>query len=110
MISILSKQVHSRLEKDVDAKSSGIIVNTCGWIDGAGYDVIVQIIKEFHIDVVLVMNNDKLYSTLMSSSNEIFSSLPNNSKPVVVKLPSSGGVVHRVSCFFVLEIVSNPCF
>lgn len=98
MATTLSSQVNKRLEKDVDANSSGIIVNTSGWIDGPGFDILLHCIKEFGIDVILVMNNDKLYSTLTNSFNEMGSSNnSNNIKPVVVKLPSSGGIVPRVS-------------
>lgn len=107
MITNLSKQVNRRLDKDIDAKSSGIIVNTTGWIDGAGLDIILHIIKEFSIDVILVMNNDKLFSTLNSSHFD--TSNNSNNKPIVVKLPSSGGIVQRVSriSFFVVIYSSH---
>ena len=66
----------------------GIIVNTCGWIDGPGYDVILHCIQTLSIDVVLVMSHDRLYSSLLSSVAE---------GVTVVKLAHSGGVVQRVS-------------
>lgn len=97
MVTTLSQQINKRLDKDVDAKSSGIIVNTSGWIDGAGFDVLLHCIKELAIDVVLVMNNDKLFSTLNNSfEGGAAPSSSSSLKPIVVKLPSSGGVVQRV--------------
>jgi polyribonucleotide 5'-hydroxyl-kinase len=44
--------------------------------------------EAFHIDVVLVMGHDKLYSKFSSDVAE---------HVTVVKLPKSGGVVDRVS-------------
>lgn len=87
MVTTLAEKVKARMERDVDVRSSGIIVNTCGFIDGAGQDVILHSIRALSIDVVLVMSHDRLYSSLMSA-------LPPNSA-TIVKLPRSGGVVQR---------------
>lgn len=120
----LANKVNERLKRDIDAKSSGIIVNTCGWIDqGEGFDLLLHCIKAFAIDVVLVMNHDKLYSNLRTSLHQMQSqqqqqqqnggkgggknnnrggsgtsgSNSSNTGVVVVKLPRSGGVVTRGS-------------
>lgn len=90
-IEILATQVKARLDSDVDTKASGIIVNTFGWVDGGGMDVIHHCIKCFNIDVVLVMNHDKLFATLSGLSNQGIT---------VVKLPTSGGIVRRVNLSF----------
>lgn len=87
-VDILAANVKSRMDNDSDAKASGIIINTCGWVEGAGYDVILHIMKAFNVDVILVMNHDKLYSSLVTFMNE---------GVTVVKLPTSGGIVRRVS-------------
>jgi polynucleotide 5'-kinase involved in rRNA processing len=36
-----------------------MVVNTMGWVDGKGYDMILQAIQAFKIDVVLVMGHDR---------------------------------------------------
>ena len=36
------------------AGKSGLIVNTCGWIEGQGYDLILHAAQTFQVDVVLV--------------------------------------------------------
>lgn len=90
LTTIIADRVKRRLEKDLDAKASGVIINTCGWVDGAGYDAILHCAKAFEVDVLLVMGQDKLYSTLHSA-------LSTGGKVIVVKLPRSGGVVTRVS-------------
>jgi hypothetical protein len=84
-----------RLERDVDARASGIIINTSGSIDSPGYDVLRHCMDAFHIDVVLVMGHDKLYSKFSSDVAEHIT---------VVKLPKSGGVVDRVSNLVKFEL------
>lgn len=91
MVSTVAIQVDKRLAKDEDANASGIVVNTCGWVEGPGLDVVLHVIKAFSIDIILVMNHDKLYSNLVASVDGV------GSKTVVVKLPISGGIVRRVS-------------
>mmetsp|Transcript_11477 Transcript_11477/g.10406 ORF Transcript_11477/g.10406 Transcript_11477/m.10406 type:complete len:440 (+) Transcript_11477:13-1332(+) len=90
LVDILFSNIKERMNNDLDTKSSGIIVNTCGWVDGVGYDLILHIIKSFMIDVILVMNHDKLYSSLMNLINDGIT---------VVKLPTSGGIVRRNAAF-----------
>jgi polyribonucleotide 5'-hydroxyl-kinase len=86
LISTLALKVESRLEKDPDAKASGVIINTCGYIDKGGYDSLMHAIHAFHVDVILVMGHEKLYSLLSSS---LGSQMP------IILLPTSGGVVTR---------------
>ena len=85
---VMAKKVDQRLGRDTDAESSGIIVNTCGWIDNTGQDLIVDAISIFKIDVVLVMSHDRLHAYLTGM-------VP--STVTVVKLPRSGGVVERIA-------------
>ena len=89
LVSTLSSKVMARLDKDVDARASGIIINTCGWVDGEGYNLILHCIQEFNVDVVLVMDQDKLYSSLSSHL------AAKGDNVTVVMLPRSGGVVTR---------------
>lgn len=105
MVGILAKNIQQRLDKDVDAKSSGIIVNTSGYIEGDGFNILQSCIKEFGIDVILVMGHDKLYSTLRTSLEADGSP----GKPVVVNLPVSGGKVARVSIQISSLFASNSC-
>lgn len=107
LVSTLAEKVNQRLDRDADTKASGIIVNTCGWVDGAGLDVLLHCIKALSINIVLVVNNDKLFSTLSSNMDQ-----PSNKSAgvTVVKLPVSGGVVTRVRPFLFLSIRSNEVF
>lgn len=96
LVDTMATRINERLSRDIDAQSSGIIVNTCGWIDAEGYDLLLHAIKAFSIDIVLVMNHDKLYSNLVTSLDPAVTT--------TVKLPRSGGVVQRVRRVFVLLI------
>lgn len=68
--------------------ASGCIINTNGWVDGLGYDLLVHSIQALEADVVLVIGQDRLFSRLQSSLNA-----KENNNMSIVKLARSGGVV-----------------
>lgn len=37
-----------------------------GWVDGQGKDVLAHICRAFHADVVLVIGDDKLHSSMQA--------------------------------------------
>ena len=45
-------------------KYSGCIINTCGWIKGQGYQSLLHTAQAFEADVVLVLDNERLYNDL----------------------------------------------
>jgi len=91
-----------------------VIVNTCGWVEGVGYEVLVHLIKAFdgilsfllsflfffffsviHLEthhlpanVILVLGHERVYADLLSE----FQDSPALN---ILKLPKSGGVVVR---------------
>jgi polyribonucleotide 5'-hydroxyl-kinase len=75
--------------------SSGIILKTTGWIDGPGYDLLLEAIQLFSIDIVIVIGHDRLYSLLSSFAVASSSTDPSSPSLTVVKLPKSGGTVSR---------------
>jgi len=66
---------------------AGQIINTCGWVDGEGYNLLAMAIRQFKVDVVLVLGDERLASMLSSDFND--------QTIQVVKLQKSGGVVVR---------------
>lgn len=86
----LAKAVKRRLANDEEVNASGCVVNTCGWVDGMGFDLLVQAIKDFDVDVVLVIGQDRLYSRLQST---LAGANANGVDRSIVKLARSGGVV-----------------
>ncbi|CAH0486556.1 unnamed protein product [Peronospora farinosa] len=90
----LAKTVKRRLENDAQVNASGCVINTCGWVDGAGFDLLVHAIKDFEVDVVLVIGQDRLYSRLQSTLTGVHANGVDRS---IVKLSRSDGVVPRNS-------------
>jgi polyribonucleotide 5'-hydroxyl-kinase len=66
------------------------IANTCGWVEKEGFELLVYAIKCFKADVVLVIDNERLYTDLRDK--EFY-----NAATTVefVKLKKSGGVLVR---------------
>lgn len=60
----LSDTVHRRTLHDDIARTSGMIINTMGWIEGAGYPLLLDIIRYFQIDVIVVLGQDRLFAQL----------------------------------------------
>jgi len=86
IISKLAAAVDLRCKANRKACVGGVIVNACGWIRGGGYQSILTAAKEFEIDVVLVLDQERLYK-------ELERDLPKFVKCVLQ--PKSGGVIER---------------
>jgi len=113
----LASCIDARLASDVDARSSGIIVNTPGWIEDTGYEYLTHAMDAFRINVVLVLGHDRLYSMLgtllkkrvkaeeqrkeqMTDAEKLVQTpMPELIVPKLIKLPRSGGVVSRDAGF-----------
>jgi len=85
----LAEAVEKRCHRNASARHSGVIINTCGWIDGGGQELLHEIAKAFKVQVILVLGQERLVADLKSS--EELKSLGTT----VVKLDRSGGVVSR---------------
>jgi len=86
IIDQLAVTVKERLEVNKKTRHSGVIINTCGWIKGEGYKQLLNSGKAFEVDVILVLDQERLY-------NELVRDMPNYVK--IVFLQKSGGVVER---------------
>lgn len=86
LIDKLSKVVHQRFEQKEKARVSGCIINTCGWVTGQGFKVLLDVTKSFEVDVVLVIDQEKIYNQLKGKVGDSVQ---------VLHLPKSGGVVER---------------
>ena len=81
----------AKFDADRKVKTSGCIINTCGWVTGGGLKALVNAIKAFEVVVVLVLDQERLYI-------ELEKELPENFAKVVF-VPKSGGVVVRSKQF-----------
>lgn len=86
LLSKLAEVTLKRLQTNKKIKSSGVIINTCGWVKGAGYKHILHAAKEFRVDAIFVLDQERLY-------NELLRDVPKSTQ--VVFLQKSGGVVER---------------
>ncbi|BDA46117.1 Protein CLP1 homolog [Coccomyxa sp. Obi] len=73
---------------NVDVQAAGVVINTMGFIEGLGYELLLHSIETFKADVVLVVGNERLY-------NQLKNHLRARPEVSVVRLHKSGGVVER---------------
>ena len=98
LIENLSQMIDKRNETNKDAKSSGIVVNTAGWVDGVGYKLLLRALDALKITDVLVIGQERLHAEL---KRDFFGkTIERTNQPIEVwKLPKSGGVVERSPAF-----------
>lgn len=85
----LCELVDKRCESHDSAREGGVIINTCGWVQDGGYQLLVELAKTFQADVLLVMGDENLYNQL-----KVDTQLETTS---VARLQKSGGVKTRDS-------------
>lgn len=85
IVSEMAKTVRDRLKADKKAGSSGAIINTFGWVRGEGYSQLKHVATAFGVDVVIVLDQERVYNDLAKDLDEI----------KVLWLPKSNGVVER---------------
>ncbi|XP_064647786.1 polyribonucleotide 5'-hydroxyl-kinase Clp1-like [Lineus longissimus] len=86
LVSRLALVCNQRCENSKKANTSGIIINTCGWVRSGGYQCIIHAAGAFEVDVIIVLDQERLHSELVRD-------MPDFVK--VLLLPKSGGVVER---------------
>eukprot|EP01126_Amoeba_proteus_P037673 TRINITY_DN3898_c0_g1_i13.p1 TRINITY_DN3898_c0_g1~~TRINITY_DN3898_c0_g1_i13.p1 ORF type:complete len:248 (-),score=48.41 TRINITY_DN3898_c0_g1_i13:83-826(-) len=87
-VNLLASIVHERCKANPTVAASGLIINTCGWVEGMGYSLLLGAIEVFCPTVILVISHERLFSDLTVHFKD-------NSNISVVKTPKSGGVVVR---------------
>ncbi|XP_070566649.1 polyribonucleotide 5'-hydroxyl-kinase Clp1-like isoform X2 [Ptychodera flava] len=90
LVSKLAEIFNKRCKANRRAEVSGCIINTCGWVKGGGYQCITHAAQAFEADVIIVLDQERLY-------NELGRDIPKFVK--VVLQPKSGGVVERPQAF-----------
>lgn len=88
LVKELSQMIERQFAGSAESRAAGMVINTMGWIEGAGYELLLHAIDTFNANVVLVLGQEKLCSMLRDV-------LKNKSNVDVVKLQKSGGVVSR---------------
>lgn len=83
----MATKLNSQCDSEPDFRTPGLIINTCGWVEGVGYKLLKDSIEKLSADVVLVLGDERLYSQLAGELT--------GQNISVVKLHKSGGVVNR---------------
>ena len=84
LIAELAGVIKKRMEKEPLVKKSGAIINTSSHIQGAGYRLLLEAIVKFEVDLVLALDQERLY-------NQLLHDLPDSVK--VLLTPKSLGVL-----------------
>jgi len=91
---VLMKELAKTLEKqfsgNAESRAAGMVINTMGWVEGLGYELLLNAIETFKANVVLVLGQEKLWKMLKDA-------VQSKSNIDVVKLHKSEGVVLRNS-------------
>ena len=86
LVDQISDVVHQRFEQNSKTKASGCVINTCGWVTGEGFKLLMHIMKSFKIDVIIVIDQERTYNEFKMKIDEGVQ---------IIHLPKSGGVVER---------------
>ncbi|KAM1015288.1 hypothetical protein ACFX1T_044982 [Malus domestica] len=105
LVKELAQVVERQLSGNAESRASGMVINTMGWIEGQGYELLLHAIDTFNANVVLVLGQAPMTVRLflLNSQEKLWSMIRNvlKNKPGVdvVKLQKSGGVVSRNAKF-----------
>ena len=58
--------VPTMFQANAEVRAAGMVINTMGWVDVLGYELLLHSIATLRADVVLVVGQDRLYSQLSS--------------------------------------------
>ncbi|XP_065666884.1 protein CLP1 homolog isoform X2 [Hydra vulgaris] len=86
LVSQLADVVFKHFEHNPKAAVSGFIINTCGWVTGGGFKILMNVVKSFKVDVVLVIDHERVYNDFKTNLGDTVQ---------CVHLPKSGGVFER---------------
>ncbi|PKA66183.1 Protein CLP1 like [Apostasia shenzhenica] len=88
LVKELAKTLERYFSANAESRVAGMVINTMGWVEGLGYELLLHAMETFNANIVLVLGQEKLYSLL----KDVTKNKPNVD---IVKLHKSGGVVSR---------------
>ena len=98
----LADSVPSFAAQNAKARTAGCVIDTFGWVDGAAPDVLLDVIRALAVDVVLVIDDERLFHALSSQVAEAGAAAGSCSTQVVA-LAKSPGAVPRSKAFRLVE-------
>ncbi len=64
------------MQENVDVQAAGLIINTMGFIEGLGYELLLHAIGALKADVVLVLGQERLFNQLRTHLRFVQTTLP----------------------------------
>ena len=100
VVSALSAAVDERTGNEEALRASGLVINTCGKVDDGGLRLILDAVRAFSVELVLVIGDDRLHNRIgkelkTQSALHRGPRLSDNAELLSVKLPRSGGAIDR---------------
>ena len=107
LVERMGGMLDARHGSNPQARASGVVVNTMGWVDGGGYKLLLHALDALKIDNVLVIGQERLHSELVRDmrgkkrvAGDDSGGGGGEGRDVQVwKVPKSGGVVERSAEF-----------
>lgn len=91
LVERLAAVLDKRSAESKESRTSGLIINSMGWVEDLGYDLVKHAVHALKADVVLVVGQERLYSQLTSEYGKNTA----DRAVSVVKVAKSPGVVTR---------------
>lgn len=86
LVKELAEVINQRCSANRDSNIGGVIINTCGWVHGDGYQCLVNAAEAFEVESVVVIDHERLF-------NDLKRDLPSFVK--ILHQPKSGGTETR---------------
>jgi|UniRef100_A0A7S0KGS7 polyribonucleotide 5'-hydroxyl-kinase len=87
IVTRLGNMLDQRSKANDEARAAGCVVNTMGWVDGLGLELLLHAREALNIDHVLVIGQERLFGQLQQKLA--------GTECQVFRLQKSGGVVER---------------
>lgn len=100
LITRTALSVTNRLEEDVDAKQSGLIIDTPGSLNDpkTSYDIITHLVSEFSVTLILTIGSERLFNDLNRKFGPKPQAAEGDAIPVL-RIAKPGGAVERDATF-----------
>lgn len=87
LVERIGSALDARAARDDHVRASGLVINSMGWVEGVGYELLCHAARALRVDCLLVLGAERLHSQLAADFR--------GSGVSLIKLARSGGVVER---------------